>query len=109
MQSALEQSDGAWLPTMLSEDELAAVLAGVDAHERVLLDASGEALPAARWASVEALAVGPEGGLEEDEIAGAREQGWRVATLGASTLRFETAIIAGAAVIRAAQLQSRSV
>jgi len=109
MQSALEQSGGAWIPTALPEDELAAVIARVDARERVLLDVSGESLPAARWASVEALAVGPEGGLEEDEITSAREHGWRIATLGASTLRFETAIIAGAAVVRAAQLQSGSV
>jgi 16S rRNA (uracil1498-N3)-methyltransferase len=46
--------------------------------------------------------VGPEGGLEADEVDGARRAGWRVASLGARVLRTETA---GPAII--AILQSR--
>ena len=108
MQSALEQSGGAWLPTILDESEFQEVVAVDAVPERVLLDASGESLTAETWASVSILAIGPEGGLEDDEVRAAREHGWTVATLGASTLRFETAIIAGAAVVRAAQLHRRS-
>ena len=35
--------------------------------------------------------VGPEGGWDEDEIALAREKGWRIITLGGRVLRAETA------------------
>jgi 16S rRNA (uracil1498-N3)-methyltransferase len=37
-----------------------------------------------------AFAVGPEGGLADDEVARARSLGWTVASLGALTLRTET-------------------
>ena len=42
-------------------------------------------------------------GKAQLELAAARDLGWIPASLGATTLRFETAIIAGAAIIRAAQ------
>jgi 16S rRNA (uracil1498-N3)-methyltransferase len=38
-----------------------------------------------------ALAVGPEGGFTEEEVAVGREAGWRVVGLGARILRVETA------------------
>jgi 16S rRNA (uracil1498-N3)-methyltransferase len=44
------------------------------------------------------LAVGPEGGFTEEEIAIARDQGWLVADLGPTILRVETAALALAAV-----------
>lgn len=108
MESALEQSSGAWLPAMHPEVEFERILEDADLSSCVLLDASGDSLPPAEWASVPAFAVGPEGGISSEELGRARERGWRIARLGASTLRFETAIIAGAAVIRAAQLSARS-
>ena len=40
-----------------------------------------------------ALFVGPEGGFSEEEVAAAQEAGCRVVTLGARTLRTETAAI----------------
>jgi len=104
MRAALEQSGGAWLPTLLGESDLADALAGVPTQgTRVMLDARGTALPMGEWKRVAALAVGPEGGIEEAEVSLAREHGWTIASVGASTLRFETAIIAGAALVRAAQ------
>jgi 16S rRNA (uracil1498-N3)-methyltransferase len=110
MQAALEQSGGSWLPTVLNDSEFGDALASTSVGAtRVLLDASGHALPLESWSTVSALAIGPEGGLEPDELTFARDHGWTIATLGTSTLRFETAIIAGAAVVRAAQLHSRSV
>ena len=44
------------------------------------------------------LVVGPEGGLTEEEIALARENGAIVVTLGSRNLRAETAAIAAVAV-----------
>lgn len=40
------------------------------------------------------LAIGPEGGLTENEVAVARHQGWRTVTLGPRILRIETAAVA---------------
>jgi 16S rRNA (uracil1498-N3)-methyltransferase len=40
-----------------------------------------------------ALAVGPEGGFEEDEIALARQCRWRIIGLGSRILRIETAAL----------------
>ncbi len=47
------------------------------------------------------LAVGPEGGWTEDEVALFSSCGWISATLGARILRAETAVIAGIAIISA--------
>lgn len=46
-----------------------------------------------------ALLVGPEGGFASEEAAAAQAAGWRVVTLGARTLRAETAALAAVAVI----------
>lgn len=40
------------------------------------------------------LAIGPEGGFTDDEVALAREQGWQVLGLGERILRIETAAMA---------------
>jgi len=40
------------------------------------------------------LAVGPEGGFTEQEVALARDAGWKIVTLGPRTLRVETAALA---------------
>lgn len=39
------------------------------------------------------LAIGPEGGLTQSEVAVAREAGWRLVSLGPRTLRAETAAL----------------
>jgi 16S rRNA (uracil1498-N3)-methyltransferase len=51
-----------------------------------------------------ALAVGPEGGFEPHERDTAIQLGWRPAAIGTTTLRFETAAIAGISVIRASHV-----
>jgi len=63
-------------------------------------------LPAQQWTKARrggaaALAVGPEGGFTENEIAAAREAGWQIVSLGSTLLRIETAALAGCAVILA--------
>ena len=40
------------------------------------------------------IAVGPEGGFTDDELANAISHGWRDVSLGSRTLRIETAAIA---------------
>ena len=108
MRSALEQSGGAWLPDIKEEVEAAdawdTVMPG---RGRLLLNGDGRPIGGVVISDAVAVAVGPEGGLERAEIEAAERSGWIVASLGSSTLRFETAVIAGAAVIRATQLTSR--
>ena len=74
---------------------------------RLLLLPEGQPIAQGISSGPMAMAVGPEGGLERAEIEAAERSGWIAASLGSSTLRFETAVIAGAAVIRATQLTSR--
>ncbi|HJQ20973.1 MAG TPA: RsmE family RNA methyltransferase [Gemmatimonadaceae bacterium] len=107
MQSALEQSDGAWRPVVRDDIEFDAALEHLDASH-VVLDRSGEPLDAPAWASVRGAVIGPEGGFEDAEVDRMRARGCRVATVGTSTLRFETAIIACATLIRASQLSTRN-
>lgn len=105
MISALEQSASAWLPGMLGDADLESV-ARESNGLRVVMDPAGAPLlsvlgdDAAEGVTV---LVGPEGGIEEDEIALLEGGGWRRASLGASILRFETAGIAAIGVVRAAQ------
>jgi 16S rRNA (uracil1498-N3)-methyltransferase len=103
MRTSLEQSGGAWLPHV-HEEEAATAIMGMNqpGGMRVLLDRGGDPLSSFA-AAVSVLAVGPEGGLEAGEIETARHAGWTIASLGPSTLRFETAIIAGLAIVRASQ------
>lgn len=103
MQSALEQSGGAWLPEVNTEVDSADAW-NIQAGSRLVLDASGApGIRTTKPGSV-AFAVGPEGGFEEKEIEDALRHGWSSVSLGHTTLRFETAIVAAAAVIRATQL-----
>lgn len=44
--------------------------------------------------------VGPEGGWADEDIALAREAGWRIVTLGGRTLRAETAAIAAVTLLQ---------
>jgi 16S rRNA (uracil1498-N3)-methyltransferase len=107
MQAALEQSGGAWLPDILEEAEAETALALVPATWcRIILDANGAPLAQHVRNEPTSLAVGPEGGLESRELSAARERGWLPASLASTTLRFETAIVASAAIVRALQLTS---
>lgn len=75
-----------------------------------LCDPSGSRLPnhaAMRGEATSCVAVGPEGGFTEGEIAAARASGWTVLSLGATLLRIETAgIVACARVLAIADLES---
>jgi 16S rRNA (uracil1498-N3)-methyltransferase len=102
MVSALEQSGGAWLPQVLPETDLTK-LGSRDGEVRILLDAAGSPLAsvlAERKEGDPVLLFGPEGGLERAELEELTAAGWRLATVGQTTLRFETAGLAAVAVCR---------
>jgi 16S rRNA (uracil1498-N3)-methyltransferase len=105
MRSALEQSGGAWMPAIAGEHVAQNAFREVGkSGSRVLLDISGAPLSTLPTSDAFALAVGPEGGLEPEERDAAIESGWLPAAIGATILRFETAAIAGIAIVRASQL-----
>ena len=66
-----------------------------------LLAHPGGSAPPGRGASDVALAVGPEGGFTDDEVALAEAAGWQLVGLGPRILRAETAAITAMAVAAA--------
>ena len=102
MIGALTQSGGAWLPRILPD------VAGDDAYDaaapggRYFLDVGGEPMLTVSLAAPTTIAVGPEGGLDDEERALLTRAGWIPLSLGGATLRFETAGIAALAIVRAA-------
>jgi RsmE family RNA methyltransferase len=104
MVSALEQSGGGWLPPILPDADMDS--AARESGLRVVMDRSGKPLASLlgrNSADGVTLMVGPEGGIEDDELELLETGGWLRARLGAATLRFETAAVAAIGVIRAAQ------
>lgn len=100
MISALEQSHGTWLPEILPMNEVTHVRT-IERLPAVVLDRGGAPLGSHRGVVAGmSIAVGPEGGFEPDEIEFLRSAGWSVASLGNTTLRFETAAIAALAIAR---------
>ncbi len=78
-------------------------LARAPADETRLLAHPG-GVPASAWHRIQhgspvMLAIGPEGGFTEPEVALAVERGWQSVGLGATLLRIETAGLAGSAAI----------
>ena len=68
------------------------------ATERWLADPSGTSSLSEMNGPAQTIAVGPEGGWTPEELAEATAAGWRAVTLGARTLRVETAAVAAAAI-----------
>lgn len=102
MASALEQSGGAWLPAMYPEASLTRALSALPEGPRLVLDAGGSAILGQRLEPPVTVAVGPEGGLEEEELEEFERAGFTRVALGGNILRFETAAIAGLAIARSA-------
>ncbi|MFL5618401.1 MAG: RsmE family RNA methyltransferase [Gemmatimonadaceae bacterium] len=101
--AALEQSGGAWLPTIEPEsNSLDAIASGIQGHA-ILLDSFGTPIVDVMREVHEpvVMACGPEGGLEPAEREAFADKGWRAASLGPNVLRFETAGIAGLTLARA--------
>ncbi len=102
MVAALTQSGGAWLPTILPDATADEVIAGAEPGLHFLLDVTGEPFLSVPVASPLTIAMGPEGGLEDDERERLGLAGWMPVSLGVTTLRFETAGTAALAIARAA-------
>lgn len=112
MEGALAQSEGAWLPQIFPEalPERAALAA--PPGDRVLLLPGGTPLVGAGSQPLRepvTLALGPEGGFEPSEIELLIAAGFRMASIGSSILRFETAGIAALAIVRTALSAHHSV
>jgi 16S rRNA (uracil1498-N3)-methyltransferase len=99
MVSALIQSGGAWLPDIFPEATVESAVAATPAGARFILDKNADADESAPVAAPVSIAVGPEGGIERAEIDAFVDGSFRRLRLAASTLRFETAGVAGIAVV----------
>ena len=105
MASALAQSQGAWLPQIFPEANLERALLAAPPGDRIVLDADGESLVgpnSARLTAPVVIAIGPEGGIEDDELAMVVAAGFRTASIGPGILRFETAGVAALSIVRTA-------
>lgn len=103
MVSALEQSGGAWLPDLHAEATLDTVLTdAAPGGTDLVLDAEGPPVGAHSVSPVAPvrLALGPEGGFEPAERDTFLSAGRRMVSVGDNVLRFETAGIAGLAIVR---------
>lgn len=101
MISALSQSGGGWLPEIHPSASVSRAVAAAPAGTRIILDASAEQTMLSLTIDFPlAIALGPEGGLEDDERQEMTDGGFTPVRLGPTTLRFETAGIAGLAIAR---------
>jgi 16S rRNA (uracil1498-N3)-methyltransferase len=102
MMSALTQSGGAWLPAILPDVPGDKVVEMVEPGVHFLLDVAGEPILSVPVSAPLTIAMGPEGGLDDDERERLALAGWMPVSLGVTTLRFETAGTAALAIARAA-------
>jgi 16S rRNA (uracil1498-N3)-methyltransferase len=104
MISALEQSGGAWLPVIHAELTLAdALLASSDGQRNhYVLEREGQPLVGQHGIPAADAMLGPEGGFEREEVQQILDDGsWVPVSLGENTLRFETAGVLAAGILRA--------
>jgi len=103
MRSALIQSHGSWLPEVPDDASTdGAIASAPSSGARLVLDASGQPIGRESLTAPVTIAVGPEGGIEPDELDRFRAARFRPVSLGANVLRFETAAVAALAIVRAA-------
>lgn len=101
MIGAMLQSRSAWLPEIFPEATADRAIAASPAGSRIVLHGDGNAFRSGAIGEPVIIAVGPEGGFEDDELAALQQAGFIAASIGRSILRFETAALAGVAVARA--------
>jgi 16S rRNA (uracil1498-N3)-methyltransferase len=102
MVAALTQSGGAWLPAIFPDTDAQDVIRAAPPGAHFLLDVTGEPMLGIPVTPPLTIAMGPEGGLEDDERERLALAGWMPVSLGVTTLRFETAGVAALAIARAA-------
>lgn len=108
MISALIQSGGAWLPDIFPEATVESALAAMPAGARVLLDIEGDGDDSNGFTAPVSIAIGPEGGLEPAERDAFVNRGFKPLRLAGTILRFETAGVAGIAVVSAGLTSTRA-
>jgi len=101
MISALIQCGGAWLPDIFPEAAVDAAVAATPRGSRVLLDKQGGGEPEFPLRVPVSIALGPEGGIEPAELEQFLAADFKPLKLAPNTLRFETAGVAGIAVVTA--------
>jgi len=102
MISALTQSGGGWLPEIHPSAPIARAISAAPEGNRLLLDASGaQSMLSVNSGFPMVIALGPEGGLADDERQQMIDGGFTPVRLAPAVLRFETAGIAAMALARA--------
>jgi 16S rRNA (uracil1498-N3)-methyltransferase len=101
MISALLQSGSGWLPDIFPEATIERAVAAAPLGTRVLLDKHGEPIAGVPMRSPVTIALGPEGGMETSERDAFIGAAFLPVKLAQSTLRFETAGVAGVAIAAA--------
>jgi 16S rRNA (uracil1498-N3)-methyltransferase len=107
MISALVQSGSGWLPDIFPEATVERAIAAAPLGTRILLARNGEPIAGVPMRPPITIALGPEGGMEPAERDVFLGAAFLPVTLGASTLRFETAGVAAVAIAGATHALSR--
>ena len=110
MTAALGQSGGAYLPVAYPDAAPDRAIAAAPEGVRVVCDGAGVPMARALDVALRAgsgipaitLAVGPEGGFEDSELAELEAAGFVRVRMGGTILRFETAAVAALGIARAA-------
>jgi 16S rRNA (uracil1498-N3)-methyltransferase len=93
---SVKQSGAAWATRVEGPVALGELSARPLAGQGWVADATAGAVPAVVGETPLTVVIGPEGGLTAEELERLRRAGYLAVSLGAHTLRFETAAIAGA-------------
>lgn len=102
MISALTQSGGGWLPEIHPSASVSRAIAAAPSGTRLLLDVGAtQTMLAVEPVFPVVIALGPEGGLADDERQEMIDAGFTPVRLASSVLRFETAGVAALAIARA--------
>jgi len=107
MIAALVQSGSGWLPDIFPEATIDRAVAATPLGTRVLLAQDGEPMAGVPMKSPVTIALGPEGGMEPAERDVFIGAAFLPVKLTPSTLRFETAGVAGVAIAAASLALSR--
>lgn len=102
MISALTQSGGGWLPEIHPSAPVSRAIAAAPADNRLLLHArAAQTMLSLDIRFPLVIALGPEGGLDDDERQQMVDAGFAPVRLASTMLRFETAGLAALAIARA--------
>lgn len=93
--SAFKQSKRRWLPEIIYQNSLEAVLDHYEGSNLIMAHVDNtDNKPVSLTTNENVLLVGPEGGFSDREVALAREKGAECISLGKNRLRAETAVTA---------------